>query len=72
MEESNYRYQRSREVVEILKQAWSQDQITYKGEVYDFADLTTNPARPYQQNGGPLLYFRRLLSRRARSLRSAL
>ncbi|MEM7719909.1 MAG: LLM class flavin-dependent oxidoreductase [Pseudomonadota bacterium] len=55
--ESNFRYQRSREVVEILKQAWTQDQITYKGEVYDFSDLTTNPARPYQQNGGPLLYF---------------
>ncbi|MEM9426320.1 MAG: LLM class flavin-dependent oxidoreductase [Pseudomonadota bacterium] len=55
--ESNFRYQRSREVVEILKQAWTQDEITYKGEVYDFAGLTTNPARPYQQNGGPLLYF---------------
>ena len=55
--ESNFRYQRSREVVEILKQAWTQDQITYKGQVYDFEGLTTNPARPYQQNGGPLLYF---------------
>lgn len=55
--ESNFRYQRSREVVEILKQAWTQDEITYKGEVYDFDGLTTNPARPYQQNGGPLLYF---------------
>lgn len=55
--ESNFRYRRSREVVEILKQAWTQEEITYKGEVYDFAGLTTNPARPYQQNGGPLLYF---------------
>ncbi|MEO0915518.1 MAG: LLM class flavin-dependent oxidoreductase [Pseudomonadota bacterium] len=55
--ESSFRYQRSREVVEILKQAWTQDEITYKGEVYDFDGLTTNPARPYQQNGGPLLYF---------------
>ena len=55
--ESNFRYQRSREVVEILKQAWTQDEITYKGEVYDFEALTTTPARPYQQNGGPLLYF---------------
>ncbi|MEM7751835.1 MAG: LLM class flavin-dependent oxidoreductase [Pseudomonadota bacterium] len=55
--ESNFRYQRSREVVEILKQAWTQDEITFKGEVYDFDGLTTNPARPYQQNGGPLLYF---------------
>lgn len=53
---SDYRYQRSREVVEILKQAWSQDKISYKGEVYDFSDLTTDPARPYQ-TGGPMLYF---------------
>jgi alkanesulfonate monooxygenase len=55
--DSNFRYQRSREVVEILKQAWSQDEINYQGQVYEFSDLTTNPARPYQQNGGPLMYF---------------
>ncbi|MEM6386771.1 MAG: LLM class flavin-dependent oxidoreductase [Pseudomonadota bacterium] len=54
---SNFRYQRSREVVEILKQAWTQEEITYHGEVYNFEAVTTNPARPYQQNGGPLLYF---------------
>ena len=56
-EDSNYRYQRSREVVEILKQAWSQDEINYQGEIYNFQGLTTDPVRPYQQNGGPLLYF---------------
>ena len=54
--DSGFRYQRSREVVEILKQAWTQDQINYQGEVYQFSDLTTDPARPYQ-TGGPLLYF---------------
>ena len=54
--DSAYRYQRSREVVEILKQAWTQDHITYAGQVYDFKGLTTDPARPYQI-GGPLLYF---------------
>jgi alkanesulfonate monooxygenase len=54
--ESGYRYQRSREVVEILKQAWTQDEINYAGEVYDFKGLTTDPVRPYQ-TGGPLLYF---------------
>ncbi|WP_425091839.1 LLM class flavin-dependent oxidoreductase [Tropicimonas sp. S265A] len=54
--ESGYRYQRSREVVEILKQAWTQDEINYQGEVYQFSGLTTDPARPYQ-TGGPLLYF---------------
>ena len=56
-EESSYRYQRSREVVEILKQAWTQDEINYQGEVYQFENVPTDPARPYQQNGGPLLYF---------------
>ncbi|WP_170370183.1 LLM class flavin-dependent oxidoreductase [Ruegeria arenilitoris] len=54
--ESGYRYQRSREVVEILKQAWTQDEINYQGQVYNFSGLTTDPAKPYQ-TGGPLLYF---------------
>ena len=55
--DSAYRYQRSREVVEILKQAWTQDEINYQGEIYNFQGVTTDPAKPYQQNGGPLLYF---------------
>lgn len=55
--ESSYRYQRSREVVQILRQAWTQDEINHSGEVYNFEGVTTGPARPYQQNGGPLLYF---------------
>ena len=54
--DSTFRYQRSREVVEILKQAWTQDEINYQGEVYNFQGLTTDPAKPYQ-TGGPLLYF---------------
>lgn len=54
--DSDFRYQRSREVVEILKQAWTRDKINYQGEVYQFNELTTDPARPYQ-SGGPLLYF---------------
>jgi alkanesulfonate monooxygenase len=54
---SEYRYQRSHEVVEILKQAWTQDEINYEGEIYQLKGLSTDPVRPYQQNGGPLLYF---------------
>ena len=54
--DSAFRYQRSREVVEILKQAWTQDEINYQGQVYTFSGLTTDPAKPYQA-GGPLLYF---------------
>ena len=56
-EDSAFRYQRSREVVEILKQAWTRDEITYHGDIYDFDGVQSDPARPYQQNGGPLLYF---------------
>lgn len=54
--DSSYRYQRSREVVEILKQAWTQDEINHAGSVYNFTGMTTDPVRPYQ-TGGPLLYF---------------
>ncbi|MFY9246565.1 MAG: LLM class flavin-dependent oxidoreductase [Roseicyclus sp.] len=54
--DSAFRYQRSREVVEILKQAWTRDTIDHQGEVYQFSGVTTDPARTYQ-TGGPLLYF---------------
>jgi alkanesulfonate monooxygenase len=55
--ESSYRYRRSREVVQILRQAWTRDAIDFEGEVYVFKGLSAAPAKPYQQNGGPLLYF---------------
>ena len=55
-EPSPYRYQRSREVVEILKQAWTQEEINFEGEIYSFKGLSTDPVKPYQK-GGPLLYF---------------
>ena len=54
--ESNERYARSREVIEILKQAWNQDQIDFHGKHYQL-QLPSAPIKPYQQNGGPLLYF---------------
>jgi sulfoquinovose monooxygenase len=54
---SEYRYKRSTEVVEILRQAWTRDEIDYQGEIYQLRGLSTEPVRPYQQNGGPLLYF---------------
>ena len=50
------RYARSREVIEILKQSWTQDRIQFNGKYYQL-DLQTDPVKPYQQNGGPLLYF---------------
>src|SRR5688572_28418091 len=55
--DSAYRYRRSHEVVEILRQAWTRDTIDHEGEIYRFKGVPTAPAKPYQQNGGPLLYF---------------
>ena len=54
--ESSERYTRSREVIEILKQAWTQDEIDFQGKYYQF-NLPTKAVKPYQQSGGPLLYF---------------
>ncbi|MEM8484917.1 MAG: LLM class flavin-dependent oxidoreductase [Bacteroidota bacterium] len=54
--ESEARYQRSREVIQILKQAWTQDAIDFSGDFYNI-QLPATPVKPYQQNGGPLLYF---------------
>ncbi len=51
------RYEKSREVIEILKQCWTGKSLNYQGKHYQFQDLPTAPAQPYQQNGGPLLYF---------------
>lgn len=50
------RYKRCSEVIEILKQGWTKDHIDFKGELYNF-NLPADPVKPYQQNGGPLLYF---------------
>ncbi|WP_291208193.1 LLM class flavin-dependent oxidoreductase [Hyphomonas sp.] len=55
--DSALRYRRSHEVVEILRQAWTRDHIAYDGEIYKISKISSDPARPYQQNGGPLLYF---------------
>jgi alkanesulfonate monooxygenase len=54
--DSAFRYRRSREVVEILRQAWTRERIDWEGEVYRFSNVPTDPAKPYQ-TGGPLLYF---------------
>jgi len=54
---SAFRYKRSHEVVAVLRQAWTRDTIDFDGEVYQFRGVPTDPARPYQINGGPLLYF---------------
>ena len=56
-EDPYLRYQRCAETIEILKQGWTQDSIDFSGEVYNVRLPNTQPVKPYQQNGGPLLYF---------------
>jgi len=55
-EEAAFRYQRCSETIEILRQAWTREHIQHQGEIYQY-DLPADPSKPYQQNGGPLLYF---------------
>ncbi len=50
------RYRRAGEIIRILRQAWSQERIQFEGEFYKL-DLPAAPVKPYQENGGPLLYF---------------
>jgi alkanesulfonate monooxygenase len=58
LKESNEdRYARSDEVIQILKQGWTQDRIEFHGKYYDIAPISAAPAKTWQQNGGPLLYF---------------
>lgn len=51
------RYKRCNEVIQILRQSWTEARIEHRGEVYPHFSMDTSPVRPYQSNGGPLLYF---------------
>jgi len=55
--DSALRYERADEVIRILKQCWTQDAVDFQGKHYKLTIPSTDPVRPYQQNGGPLLYF---------------
>jgi alkanesulfonate monooxygenase len=50
------RYDRARESILLLKQAFEKERIQHAGEFYQL-DLSTEPVKSYQQNGGPLFYF---------------
>jgi alkanesulfonate monooxygenase len=56
-EDGEFRYQRCREVIQILKQAWTSERLDFDGRIYKNLHLSADPVKPYQQNGGPLLYF---------------
>ncbi|TGL56929.1 LLM class flavin-dependent oxidoreductase [Leptospira jelokensis] len=56
VKDSKTRYEISKEVIQILQQGWTKDHIKFEGKHYQF-DLTSDPVKSYQENGGPLLYF---------------
>ncbi len=57
-ESNEERYARSDEIVRILKALWTTDgPLEWKGRFFEFALPNCEPAKPFQQNGGPLLYF---------------
>jgi len=57
VESNEVRYARSDEVIQILKQAWTQDRIDFNGKYYQLKLPNIDAVKPYQQKGGPLLYF---------------
>jgi alkanesulfonate monooxygenase len=57
-ESNEDRYARSSEIIQILQKLWTTDgPLEWKGRFYNFSLPTCEPAKTYQQNGGPLLYF---------------
>lgn len=57
-ESNEIRYARASEIIQILQGLWRTDgPFEWKGDFYNISLPTTEPAKPYQQNGGPLLYF---------------
>jgi alkanesulfonate monooxygenase len=57
-ESNEVRYARASEIIQILQGMWRADgPFEWKGEFYNISLPTTEPAKCYQQNGGPLMYF---------------
>lgn len=57
-EDNEVRYARSSEIIQILQGLWCTDgPFEWQGEYYNLSLPSTDPAKPYQQNGGPLMYF---------------
>src|SRR5688500_7999750 len=57
-ESNEDRYARSSEIIQILQKLWTTEgPLEWKGRYYNFNLPSCEPAKSYQQNGGPLLYF---------------
>ncbi len=57
-EDGKVRYERSSEIIQILQGLWNtKGPFKWEGKHYQFELPNTDAAQPYQQNGGPLMYF---------------
>jgi len=54
---SEARYARSNEAIKILRQCWSQKSLKFAGRFYNLEIPDTAAVKPFQKNGGPMLYF---------------
>ena len=57
-ESNEVRYARSSEIIQILQGMWAAEgPYEFEGEFYKISLPNTDAAKPYQQNGGALMYF---------------
>lgn len=57
-ESGEVRYGRSSEIIQILQGLWqTTGPYDWHGEFYNISLPNTDAAKPFQQNGGPLMYF---------------
>jgi alkanesulfonate monooxygenase len=57
-ESNEVRYGRSSEIIQILQKLWTTEgPFEWNGEYYKLSLPTTDPAKTFQQHGGPLMYF---------------
>jgi len=57
-ESGELRYERSSEIIQILQGLWkASGPFEWHGKHYHISLPNTDAAQPYQQNGGPLMYF---------------
>lgn len=57
-ESGEVRYARSSEIIQILQGMWAcEGPYIWQGQFYNFNLPNTDAAKPYQQQGGPLMYF---------------
>ena len=57
-ESNEVRYERASEIIQILQGLWrTEGAFEWPGKYYQISLPNTEAAQPYQQNGGPLMYF---------------